>query len=326
MCIIVAKEKGKKLPNKSILETCFIKNNDGAGLMYVKNNQVIIDKGYMTFDSLYKRIEELKKEFNSDLTDKSLVIHFRIGTHGENDKYTTHPFPITNNRDELRKTKTTCSVGMAHNGIISEYNYDKVLSDTQSFIKDCVSVYKSYNKQFYKDKRIMSILEKSINGSRLCFLDNKENIYYIGNFIEDEGIKYSNSTYKQVQYNNYYSGYYNGNSGKYYDDSDYFYDEYYKRKYASQFNKTENKTELDIDTTELEDLGLMDFIEKHPNYETLEVGDYYLLDGYLCEVLEDDYLMIDDKNNLWEYLGNCVSLIGTNVNIYDKNFNQKEVA
>ena len=104
MCIIVAKEKGKQLPSKKILETCFDNNHDGAGLMYVKNNQVVIDKGYMTFKDFYKRVKELKKEFNSDLTDKAIVFHFRIGTSGENDKKTTHPFPISNNSEDLRKT------------------------------------------------------------------------------------------------------------------------------------------------------------------------------------------------------------------------------
>ena len=80
MCIIVAKEKGQKLPSKDILKTCFERNNDGAGLMYVQDNKVVIDKGYMTFKSFYKRIKKLQKRFNSDLTDKALVFHFRIGT------------------------------------------------------------------------------------------------------------------------------------------------------------------------------------------------------------------------------------------------------
>lgn len=307
MCIIVAKEKGKQLPSKKTLETCFTRNKDGAGFMYVKNNQVIIDKGYMTFEDFYNRLKELKKEFNSDLTDKALVMHFRIGTHGENDKYTTHPFPITNNKDELRKTKTTCSVGMAHNGIISEYNYDKILSDTQSFIKDCISVYKSYNRYFYKDNRIMTILEKSINGSRLCFLDNKENIYYVGNFVEDNGIMYSNSTYKPYEYTTYSNYNYNRD----YDDYNYTSD-------IESKGTTNIFDEYETDITT--------FVETHKDYDILEVGDQYMLDDYIYEVYEGDYLLLDDKDNLYEYFDGVVSLIGTNVAVYDKNFNQKVVA
>ena len=63
MCIIVSKEKGVKLPTKKILENCFNRNSDGAGFMYVKNNQVMIDKGYMTFEDFYKRLKELKKDY-----------------------------------------------------------------------------------------------------------------------------------------------------------------------------------------------------------------------------------------------------------------------
>ena len=56
MCIIVAKEKGQKLPSKDILKTCFNNNDDGAGFMYVQDGKVIIDKGYMDFKSFYKRV------------------------------------------------------------------------------------------------------------------------------------------------------------------------------------------------------------------------------------------------------------------------------
>ena len=288
MCIIVAKEKGKQLPSKKILETCFNNNSDGAGLMYVKNNQVMIDKGYMTFNDFYKRIKELKKEFNSDLTEKAIVFHFRIGTSGKNDKQTTHPFPITNNEEELRRIKTTCSVGMAHNGIISDYTYDKVLSDTQTFIRDYVSVFKELDKKFYKNKRVMGLLEKQAK-SKLCFLDNKENIYCLGDFTTDNGIIYSNTTYKTSRYC--------------YTDNNYFSWESYLPK------KAEPKT--------YESLSIMDFIDKHPFYETLKEGDRYFIDDIMEEVKADDYLMLDEDNNLWEYYNDVVSLVGTNVDVID---------
>ena len=79
MCIIVAKPKGVSMPPLETLKTWFISNPDGAGLMYVKDNQVIIDKGYMNIDDLLVRIEKLKNELHSDLTDNAIVFHFRIG-------------------------------------------------------------------------------------------------------------------------------------------------------------------------------------------------------------------------------------------------------
>ena len=295
MCIIVAKEKGKQLPSKKILETCFNNNDDGAGLMYVKNNQVIIDKGYMTFNDFYKRIKELKKEFNSDLTEKAIVFHFRIGTSGKNDKQTTHPFPITNNENELRALKTTCSVGMAHNGIISNYTYDKLLSDTQTFIRDYVSVFKELDKKFYKNERVMELLEKQAK-SKLCFLDNKENIYCLGDFTIDNGIIYSNTTYKASRYN-------------------YNYDSCWTTNNAF---KLDTKKETEIDTPMVYgDMTIDTFVETHPFYEVLNVGDRYIIDDIVEEVKEDDYLMLDENFNLWEYLDDRVSLIGINVDVID---------
>ncbi len=39
-----------------------------------------------------------------------------------------------------------------------------------------------------------------INNSKMAFLDCEENIYTIGDFIEDNGILYSNSSYKERAY------------------------------------------------------------------------------------------------------------------------------
>ena len=297
MCIIVSKEKGVKLPTKETLKNCFINNDDGAGFMYVKNNQVMIDKGYMTFEDFYKRLKELKKEFNSDLTDKALVFHFRIGTHGKNDKETTHPFPITSKYDELRKTKTTCNVGMAHNGIIYSYNYDNILSDTQSFIKDYISVFRELDKKFYKNKRVMDLIDDKIGSSKLCFLDNKENIYYLGDFITDEGVKYSNGTYKTSRYLGY----------------DY--------NYNYNYNNTNSYNSKSILDTYKEDTKMTtrEFVSEHESYDVLEVGDFYEIDGEIYEVKKDDYLMLDEDNSLYEYYEGGISLVGLNVKIYKQN-------
>ena len=294
MCIIVAKEKGQKLPSKDILKTCFERNNDGAGLMYVQDNKVVIDKGYMTFKSFYKRIKKLQKRFNSDLTDKALVFHFRIGTSGENDKATTHPFPISSNSDDLRKTYFKTDLGMAHNGIISNYVYGDDLSDTQNFVKDFVSVLKELNKKFFLNESVMKLLEREAN-SKLCFLDNKENIYYIGNFIEENGIKYSNYTYKEMKTS--YSTY---------------------GSWSSFYNNKSKCKDFEKEKT------ISDLIDEKVNYDTLEEGDYYEYDGTLIPVGYEDYLIIDDNYNLYEVIGDTLSLIETEVLVYDKSLQLKQ--
>ena len=201
MCIIVAKPKNVEMPSIETIENCFRRNPDGAGLMYVKDNQVIVDKGYMDIDSLLERLEKLKNELGvEDLKEKAVVLHFRIGTAGKNDRETTHPFIITNDFDKLRATKITSSVGMVHNGVISHYSYSKqTLSDTQLFIKHVVYPISRLDKKFYEKQEILDMLQ-DLAGSKLCFLDNKENIRYVGDKIEDNGIIYSNSTYKVYEY------------------------------------------------------------------------------------------------------------------------------
>lgn len=291
MCIIISKEKGVKLPSKKTLKTCFEHNPDGAGLMYVKNNQVIIDKGYMKFEDFYKRIKGLKREFNSDLTDKALVMHFRIGTHGKNDKETTHPFPITSSVEELRKTKTTTNVGVAHNGIISNYGYYELLSDTQAFIKDFISVFRELDKKFYKNKSVMKLIESKA-ASKLCFLDNKENIYYIGAFVEDNGVKYSNTSYKPYVY---FSG------G--------MFDDYYLPS-TSKYSTYNVKSKV----YEEKEKTLEGILEEHESYIVLDEEDMYELDGVIYGVGLGEKLLIDtETDNLYEYFNGKLSLVGTNV-------------
>lgn len=321
MCIIVAKNKGIQLPTKNTLKECFKNNNDGAGLMYVKDGKVIVEKGLMTFEELWHKVKALKKMFNSDLTDKAIVFHFRIGTHGENDGATTHPFPISGNAEDLRATYFETDIAMAHNGIISSFNYDKVLSDTQSFIKDFVSVFKDLNKDFYKNERVMKLItdKANISSNKLCFLDKNENIYWYGNKVEDNGIIYSNSTYKEPKY--YYTQSYNYN---YYDyDYDYEYNyghtsSYYNYGwYSNKVKETKKETK--------KELTLESFIKNKIKYEILEYGDYYQTIQGADFVDKKDVLIIDEDRNLYEKIGDKLSLIGTYTTIYDKNWNVKKL-
>lgn len=306
MCIIVAKKKGVKMPSKNILETCFNNNSDGAGLMYVQNGQVIIDKGYMDFKSFYKRIQKLERRLG-DLTNKSIVMHFRIGTQGANDKATTHPFPISKDIEQLKATYVKTDVGMVHNGIISRFNYDKTISDTQLFIKDFVSVIKNLKKDFYTDNSVMQLLKGEIGSSKLCFLDKNENLYYIGEKFVDNGVVYSNTTYK--------SYYYKTPSYRYAYDYDYDYD----YDYIYSYNKTSAPMSM------YKSLSVEEFLKKVKDFEILEVGDTYYTKDSGDQVDKKDVIIVDKGYNVYELYDNKVSLIAKNAVIYDKNFNLKQL-
>lgn len=205
MCIIVVKDKNKPLPKDKYLKNCFENNPDGAGFMYLKNNQVIIDKGYMTYNSFEKRYRKLCKKFN-DFKDLPLIMHFRIGTAGANSKQNTHPYPISDDKRDLHKTYIKTALGLAHNGIIHEYNpskHEKDINDTQKFIMQYLyPLYKNWS-TFYKNEKILNGIN-SITDSKFAFLDKYGKIKLVGKFETDEdGILYSNSNYQDSWYYNY---------------------------------------------------------------------------------------------------------------------------
>ena len=238
MCIIVVKDKKTPLPRIEHLKNCFENNPDGMGFMYINHNKVIIDKGYMTYNSFEKRYKKLCKKFNN-FKDLPLIMHFRIGTAGANSKENTHPYPISDDKRDLHKKYIKTDLGVVHNGIIHDYNpakHQHDINDTQNFIMNYLyPLYKNWS-TFYKNDNILKGIS-SITNSKFAFLDSYGKIKLVGEFESDEdGVKYSNSNYKTNWYFNY----------KYmYRDYDYEYGyDYIPAKYYS--SKKEEK-ELDYD-------------------------------------------------------------------------------
>lgn len=218
MCIIIAKDKSDRLPTRRELENCFRRNPDGAGFMYTKGGRVVIDKGYMTAEAFLNRFEHLCSKYDG-FKDKALVIHCRIGTAGTNSAKNTHPYPISSSLKKLHKTYTTCSIGIAHNGIITDYNPPKGdaqdTNDTQRFISTYLAaLQRGYNK-FYKDDDILEAIE-ILSGSKFAILTKDDELVTIGDFTEEDGLLFSNSTYKDYTYTS--SAAYNWRDWYYEDD------------------------------------------------------------------------------------------------------------
>ena len=193
MCIIAIKNKGINLPSDKTLETMFKNNSDGAGFMYAVDNKVIIHKGFMTFRSFKLALDKLSKQY--DITDLPLVMHFRIATSGQVDGGTTHPFPLSGKRKNLRKQYIETDIGIVHNGIIpikSPHN----MSDTMQYIAKQLTVYKRIQADFYTSEHWRKKIEKEIQ-SKMVFLDRTGEIYMIGDFVTDNGMIYSNHSYEE---------------------------------------------------------------------------------------------------------------------------------
>lgn len=225
MCIIAVKPAHHKMIDESIIETMFQNNPDGSGYMYSYNNKVHIEKGFMTLKELLNSLDNLKKKVN--IEEIPLILHFRISTSGKIDGATCHPFPVTSDLNALRKTHVITNLGMAHNGVIYDFEEKKsIYSDTQLFVNKCVSYLYDINPKFLHDDRTEKMLEPIINGSRLAFLDRHGNIYRYGEWCEDDGIFYSNEGYipwtsRYYHYDsNYYDNYYYGDDYYYYGDDE----------------------------------------------------------------------------------------------------------
>jgi hypothetical protein len=187
MCILIYKPENVALPSKDTLKTSWENNNMGAGFCFDDGNKITVHKGFMKFKPLYKA---LMKTDDS----KPMLIHFRLATHGLVDGTATHPFPCSSEISELKLLSYTTGMAIAHNGIVPGYgnNKDDNLSDTQDFIKNCLSG--------LKDVIFRGEVQKLI----LDATDSKWGIMVpgrvalLGKFMESGGCLYSNDGYKPI--------------------------------------------------------------------------------------------------------------------------------
>lgn len=219
MCIIAVKPSGVDMPSEEIIDTMWSHNYDGAGYMWADNNKVHINKGFMNLASLKESLRRFSK--THDVKTTPVVLHFRIKTDGKINAEQTHPFPITSNPDMLTATTCDTKLAVAHNGIIRNKPKNG-MSDTMEYIVDALAKFRAIDKQFYKIDAYKDLIRNYTSWSRFAFLDNTGHIETIGDFIEDNGILYSNSGYKKRTYTTYSA----------WDDDT---DDYYNRAYFSDY-------------------------------------------------------------------------------------------
>lgn len=262
MCIIAAKAKGVAMPDDQTIENMWYGNSDGAGFMYAENGKVYIRKGFMEYSQFRKALDELAA--THDMTQLPLVMHFRITTHGGTKPANCHPFPITDSVGVLSKLETKCRVGVAHNGVI-DITPRKGISDTMEYIASQLAPLSRAVPEFYKNKHLIEMIYNA-TGSRLAFLTRDGSIYTVGDFIEDGGMLYSNTSYR------------------------------YSRSWRD-FNYSWLKS--DISSREYE--SCMDDIDGSYTYKTI----MWVTEGFLAGVdsdsMADEMFAVDPANNVYVY-------------------------
>ena len=151
MCIAIYSLKGTDIPSEDILKTCFLNNPDGAGFAFNRGGKVHIVKGFMDYKGFISAFKKYDAEFG--FKQRGVLIHFRIATHGGVNVGCCHPFPISSNEKQLKKSKTISDYAVIHNGIIF-LTADKKnpLSDTMLFIRDYLTKISSNRNWFYNKK------------------------------------------------------------------------------------------------------------------------------------------------------------------------------
>lgn len=237
MCIAITKPIGVDLPSDEILKTCFYNNNDGGGFAFNDNGEVVIKKGYMKLEDFLSAIHSADKKYN--LKDRGMLIHTRITTHGGTNASMTHPFPICADEGALKKTYYRSPFAVIHNGVISLTSTEALrrdgMSDTAVFVEKYLSKI-AQNDDWFHNKANIELIQDLID-SKMAILNGNGEIIGTDGFTEDNGIFYSNSSYKD-NWRRYLKSY------DYYDD-DYYYGGHYlgyhegKRGY---WEKNENGT------------------------------------------------------------------------------------
>lgn len=285
MCIIIAKPAGAVMPDSKIIENCFSNNPDGAGIMFNHEGKVYGFKGFMSLEAFKAKLAQLEKKYGR-LTDRNVVMHFRITTHGGSIAANTHPFPVTGSYKAMRELEWESNLGMAHNGIIGcvDLHIDikkENVSDTMVFIKRVVSPIASKS-NIMKSKQLLNAIWLA-SGSKLAFLDGAGRLKVLGDFIFEDGVYYSNSTYKHER--QYISRPYRS-----WDD---WYDYYSSKDNTKYYTKPTSK-KPDVWLSKDDEKFLMTSLAEEYGLEMLAPTDEILYEGGIGEVVGEMKLAFDN--------------------------------
>ena len=294
MCIAIAKPIGVDIPNDDILTNCFKNNPDGAGFAFNHNNEVIIRKGYMKLKDFLDAFHKYDKKFN--FKNRGVLIHTRITTHGGTNPQMCHPFPINSDEGALKKIEYCSPFAIVHNGIISltssEATRKKDMSDTAIFVQKYLTKI-AKNKNWFNYKANIELVEELID-SKMAVLNGNGKIIMTSGFTEDNGVFYSNSSYKENRYKKVYNW-------DWYDDYDYDYG--YGDYLAAKGFVSDGKggwIKPEDDTKVVVPKSVNDINEDYIGLMMLQKGETLVYaDTTTDEYCEDIVFFVDDENNVY---------------------------
>lgn len=97
MCIAVVTDPGYKVP-VDILGKCIASNKDGGGMAFVKEDRVVIRKGFFVLADFLDAYNEIFEQYGKD---NNMLIHFRIATTGKVGAENCHPYALDKGKAAL---------------------------------------------------------------------------------------------------------------------------------------------------------------------------------------------------------------------------------
>jgi hypothetical protein len=205
-----------------------------------KRFEVHYQKGFMNVDDLIEALGPVER-----LKDLRVVIHCRITTSGNSDKPTTHPFPLSSNYGDLRKTEGEGPV-LFHNGVFTGLGgiVDKKSSDTQDYVIGVAN--RMLNNPNHISKIGKKIAEQIAGSCRVLILypNPQHPDFRLGTWHEHDGCEYSNTNYRGYSYGGYGSSYSKWGTKHHptsrCDDYDDYDEDYYRALYGDYYGEKED--------------------------------------------------------------------------------------
>lgn len=174
--------------SRETLSTCWENNFDGAGLLWVnESGNLETFKELNSFKVFFKKYSAVRKS-----TRGPIVLHFRIGTHGNHAEYNLHPFLISP------------EIGFVHNGVFRLPEIEKKYSDTWHFNSLILQTMKAPARLFKLGSNESHLINHFVgSSSKLIFLNRKGDFRIFNESAghwDKSGNWYSNNSYKASRY------------------------------------------------------------------------------------------------------------------------------
>jgi hypothetical protein len=177
---MASKPQGVIIPKK-FLKNMWVHNPHGLGFVVSLNETLIMKKGFRNFKDFWKCYRELQ--------NCPAVIHMRWANKGKIIKENDHPFFVDSD------------LAFAHNGTVA-IDLEEDHSDTKMFCEKVLKPLKSRDINFLQKDFNRWLLSKSIEHSKLAFIDRFGNLDIINKEKgeEHQGVWYSNTDYKNFNH------------------------------------------------------------------------------------------------------------------------------